>query len=383
MGRLYVTAETYHGVGSLEELKNLKGKKAIIVCGKNSVQSNGVLDRAVSFLKEANIESKVFGGVEDDPSVETVMAGAEVFKEFQPDLIIGLGGCSCIDAAKMMWTFYEYPNLTFAEAAKPFNIPALRNKARFVAIPTTSGTGTEMTGLAVITDREKGVKYPVVSYELTPDIAIIDGDLCKTMPKSVTAHTGLDALTHCVEAYVSNIDDNYAAVLSKGGMELIFANLENAVENPNDLVARQNMHDASAMGGFAFTNSWLGIAHSLAHQLGGMFGIAHGCANAIVLPNVIRFNSKETNQYNALAEACGLKTAEEFAEKIEALRAKIGVIGSISEFGVDKATWDKNLDYISTNALADPCTGFNPRKPTKEELSQIFQACYDGVKVNF
>ena len=383
MGRLYVTAETYHGVGSLEELKNLKGKKAIIVCGKNSVQSNGVLDRAISYLKEANIESTVFGGVEDDPSVDTVMAGAEAFRAFNPDLIVGLGGCSCIDAAKMMWTFYEYPDLTFAEAAKPFSIPTLRNKARFVAIPTTSGTGTEMTGLAVITDREKGVKYPVVSYELTPDVAIIDGDLCKTMPKSVTANTGLDALTHCIEAYVSNIDDNYADVLSKGGMELIFANLESAVDNPNDLTARQNMHDASAMGGFAFTNSWLGIAHSLAHQLGGMFGIAHGCANAIVLPNVIRFNSKATDRYNTLAVACGLKTAEELATKIETLRAKVGVIGSVSEFGLDKATWDKNLDYISTNAFTDPCTGFNPRKPTKEELAKIFQACYDGVKVDF
>ena len=383
MGRLYVTAETYHGVGSLEELKNLKGKKAIIVCGKYSVQSNGVLDRAIAYLKEAGIKSTVFDGVEDDPSVDTVMKGAEAFTAFQPDLVIGLGGCSCIDAAKMMWTFYEYPDMTFAEAAKPFNIPALRNKARFVAIPTTSGTGTEMTGLAVITDREKGIKYPIVSYELTPDIAIIDGDLCRTMPKNVTAHTGLDALTHCIEAYVSNIEDNYADVLSKGGMELIFANLENAVENPNDLVARQNMHDASAMGGFAFTNSWLGIAHSLAHQLGGMFGIAHGCANAIVLPNVIRFNSKDSNAYDALAKACGLNTAEELAQKIEALRAKIGVIGSISEFGIDKATWDKNLDYISKNAFADPCTGFNPRKPTKEELAKIYQACYDGVKVTF
>lgn len=238
-----------------------------------------------------------------------------------------------------------------------------------------------MTGLAVITDREKGVKYPVVSYELTPDIAIIDGDLCKTMPKSVTAHTGLDALTHCIEAYVSNIDDNYADALAKGGMELIFDNLENVVMNPTDLVARQNMHDASAMGGFAFTNSWLGIAHSLAHQLGGMYHIPHGCANAIVLPNVIRFNSKVTNRYNKLAEACGLNTAEEFAQKIESLRFNIGVIDSVSAYGVDKATWEKNLDYIATNALADPCTGFNPRRPSKEELAQLFQACYDGAKV--
>ncbi len=246
----------------------------------------------MDYLKEAGIETQVFSGVEGDPSINTVLQGAESFSKFQPDWVIGLGGCSSIDAAKMMWTFYEYPELTFEDVIKPFNIPALRQKARFVAIPTTSGTGTEMTGLAVITDNEKGVKYPVVSYELTPDVTIIDGNLCKTMSDRITANTGLDALTHSIEAYVSNIEDNYADVLSKGSMEMIFDNLRTAVAEPENLTVRQNMHDASAMAGFAFTNSWLGIAHSLAHQLGGMYHIPHGVANAIVLPNVIRFNSK-------------------------------------------------------------------------------------------
>ena len=382
MSKLYVAGETFHGVGAIEELKNLKGNRAIIVCGKNSVKKSGVLDNALDYLKEAGIETEVFSGVEGDPSINTVLQGAESFTKFQPDWIIGLGGCSSIDAAKMMWTFYEYPELTFEDVIKPFNIPALRQKARFVAIPTTSGTGTEMTGLAVITDNEKGVKYPVVSYELTPDVAIIDGNLCKIMSDRITANTGLDALTHSIEAYVSNIEDNYADVLSKGSMEMIFDNLRTAVAEPENLTVRQNMHDASAMAGFAFTNSWLGIAHSLAHQLGGMYHIPHGVANAIVLPNVIRFNSKATNRFEDLATVIGKQTAEDLAQEVETLRADINVIGSVKDFGVSEEEWTKNLKYIANNSFADPCTGFNPRKPTVEELEQIFQACYEGVKVN-
>ncbi|MDD3511250.1 MAG: iron-containing alcohol dehydrogenase [Fermentimonas sp.] len=382
MSKLYVAGETFHGVGAIEELKNLKGNRAIIVCGKNSVKKSGVLDNALDYLKEAGIETEVFSGVEGDPSINTVLQGAESFTKFQPDWIIGLGGCSSIDAAKMMWTFYEYPELTFEDVIKPFNIPALRQKARFVAIPTTSGTGTEMTGLAVITDNEKGVKYPVVSYELTPDVAIIDGNLCKTMSDRITANTGLDALTHSIEAYVSNIEDNYADVLSKGSMEMIFDNLRTAVAEPENLTVRQNMHDASAMAGFAFTNSWLGIAHSLAHQLGGMYHIPHGVANAIVLPNVIRFNSKATNRFEDLATVLGKQTAEDLAQEVETLRADINVIGTVKEFGVSEEEWTKNLKYIANNSFADPCTGFNPRKPTVDELEQIFQACYEGVKVN-
>ena len=382
MSKLYVAGETFHGVGAIEELKNLKGNRAIIVCGKNSVKKSGVLDNALDYLKEAGIETQVFSGVEGDPSINTVLQGAESFSKFQPDWVIGLGGCSSIDAAKMIWTFYEYPELTFEDVIKPFNIPALRQKARFVAIPTTSGTGTEMTGLAVITDNEKGVKYPVVSYELTPDVAIIDGNLCKTMSDRITANTGLDALTHSIEAYVSNIEDNYADVLSKGSMEMIFDNLRTAVAEPENLTVRQNMHDASAMAGFAFTNSWLGIAHSLAHQLGGMYHIPHGVANAIVLPNVIRFNSKATNRFEDLATVLGKQTAEDLAQEVETLRADINVIGTVKEFGVSEEEWTKNLKYIANNSFADPCTGFNPRKPTVEELEQIFQACYEGVKVN-
>ena len=384
MAKLFGTAELYHGLGSLEELKNIKGKKAVIVIGGSSVRKNGSLDRVENILKNSGFETTIFSGVESDPSVTTVRKGAALFSEFQPDWVIGLGGCSAIDAAKAMWALYEYPDLTFEKMTEVAGIPPLRNKARFVAIPSTSGTGTEITALAVITDREKGVKYPLVSYELLPDFSIVDGELCKSMPKNVTANTGLDALTHCVEAYVSNIDDNYADAMAKGGIQLIFANLKEAVANPQNGVARQNMHDASCLGGYAFTNAWLGIVHSLAHQMGGVFGIPHGCANAILLPNVIRYNAKATDRYNDLAALmhCG-ENAEDFAVAIEQLRAECGVPASIKEYGIDEEAWKKAIPAMAEHAMTDPCTGFNPRTTNVEDLAKLYEAIYNDVKVDF
>lgn len=383
MSKLFIASEVFHGVGTLEELKNIKGQKAVLVTGGSSMKKSGALDKAVAYLNEAGIETEVFEGVEEDPSSATCLKGAEVMQAFQPDWIIGIGGCSAIDAAKMMWVFYEYPDADFDAMTKPFSVPTLRTKAKFVAIPSTSGTGTETTGLAVITDREKGVKYPIVSYELTPDIAIVDGEICSTMPAHVTSNTGLDALTHCVEAYVSNIEDNYADALAKGGLEIVFNNLKEAVNNPENLKARQNMHDASFMGGLAFNNAWLGIVHSLSHQVGALYGIPHGASNAIFLPNVIRFNAKVSERFPDLARIIGKETAEDLAVAVENLRADVNNQSSIKEFGISKEDWEKNLDYIANNAFLDPCTGFNPRKPTVEELKDIYNACYNGEIVNF
>ena len=384
MAKLFHTAELYHGLGSLEELKNIKGSKAVIVIGGNSVRKNGSLDRVENILKNSGFETAIFSGVESDPSVSTVRKGAALFTEFQPDWVIGLGGCSAIDAAKAMWALYEYPELSFEKMTEVGGIPPLRNKARFVAIPSTSGTGTEITALAVITDREKGVKYPLVSYELLPDFSIVDGELCKSMPKNVTANTGLDALTHCVEAYVSNIDDNYADAMAKGGIQLIFDNLVKAVNTPEDGVARQNMHDASCLGGYAFTNAWLGIVHSLAHQMGGVFGVPHGCANAILLPNVIRYNAKATERYNDLASLmhCGTN-AEDFAVAIEKLRAECGVPASIKEYGISEEAWMNAIPSMAEHAMVDPCTGFNPRTTNVEDLANIYKAIYNNDMVNF
>lgn len=379
MSKLFIAGEVFHGAGSLEELKNIQGKKAVIVTGGGSMKKSGTLDRAISFLSEAGIEVRVFEGVEEDPSSTTCLKGAEQIKTFEPDWIIGLGGCSAIDAAKIMWVFYEYPDLDFDTIIKPFTVPVLRQKAKFIAIPSTSGTGTETTGLAVITDREKGVKYPVVSYELTPDIAIVDGEICASMPAHVTSNTGLDVLTHCVEAYVSNIENNYADALSKGGLALVFDNLKEVVDYPDNIKARQNMHDASFMAGLAFNNAWLGIVHSLSHQVGALYGIPHGASNAIFLPNVIRYNAQETTRYPELAKVIGQETAEDLAQAIEVLRSEVNNKSSIKDFGITQEVWDKNLDFIANNALLDPCTGFNPRVPSLEDLKAIYNACYEGV----
>jgi len=382
MAKFIVPKEVFHGLGSLENLKGLKGTKAVIVIGGNSVKANGSLGRTENYLKEAGMSTVVFSGVEADPSIDTVIKGAEFFTQEQPDVIVGLGGCSAIDAAKAMWVYYEYPDSTLEELAAPFAVKPMRNKAYFVAIPSTSGTGTEITGLSVITDREKGTKYPIVSHELTPDVAIVDGELCESMPAHVTANTGLDALSHGVEAYVSNIADRYNDALAKGAIELVFENLQKAHTEPNNKEARQAMHDASCMAGMAFTNVWLGIVHSMSHQIGGTFGIPHGCGNAILMPNVTRFNSKVTDKYDDLATLFGKSTAEDFAQEIETLRSSVGVVGSIKEYGISQEEWDAKLDTLTQNAMDDPCTLFNPRKPKFEEIKAIYQACYNGTSIN-
>ncbi|MFA8435489.1 MAG: iron-containing alcohol dehydrogenase [Marinifilaceae bacterium] len=383
MAKFIVPKDVFHGLGSLENLKEVKGNKAVIVIGGSSVKKNGSLERTQNYLKEAGIESVVFSGVEADPSIDTVLKGAEFFTQEQPDVIVGLGGCSAIDAAKAMWVYYEYPESSLEELAAPFAVKSLRNKAYFVAVPSTSGTGTEITGLSVITDKKKGTKYPIVSHELTPDVAIVDGELCESMPAHVTANTGLDALSHGVEAYVSNIADRYNDALAKEAVDLVFKNLPTAYAEPNNKEVRQAMHDASCMAGMAFTNVWLGIVHSMSHQIGGTFGIPHGCGNAILMPNVTRFNSKVTDKYENLAALFGKSTAEDFAQEIENLRASVDVVGSIKEYGIDEKTWNENIDTLTENAMKDPCTLFNPRKPKFEEIKAIYQACYEGTKIDF
>lgn len=382
MAKFIVPKEITHGLGSLEEVKKLSGKKAVIVIGGSSVKKNGVLDRTQKYLTEAGIVSAVYSGVEADPSIETVISGAEFLTEQQPDIIIGLGGCSAIDAAKAMWVYYEYPDSKLEDISKPFAVKKMRSKAIFVAIPSTSGTGTEITGLSVITDKNKGTKYPIVSHELTPDVAIIDGELCASMPAHVTANTGLDALSHGVEAYVSNIADRYNDALAKDSVKIIFDNLETAYSQPENKEVRQAMHDASCMAGMAFTNVWLGIVHAMSHQLGGTFGIPHGCANAILMPNVIRFNSKVTNKYEDLAKLLGKNSSEDFAVEVESLRASVGVVSSIKEYGIDEKLWEEKIDTLTQNALNDPCTLFNPRKPEFEEIKALYQACYNGLASN-
>lgn len=378
-----VPSKVFHGLGTFNKLAEIRGERALIVTGQGSMKRSGYIDKAVNLLTSSGFAVEVFDGVEADPSIETVMAGFAVMQRFQPDWIIGLGGCSAIDAAKAMWVFYEYPDTQFEDIIPPFTIKPLRNKARFVAIPSTSGTGTEATCVSVITDRARGTKYPLVSYELCPDVAIVDGEVCQSMPAHVTANTGLDALTHALEAYVTPLADAYTDCMAERAVVDIFKALPVAVADGSNLAARQTMHDASCLAGMSFTNALLGIVHSLAHQVGGMFGVPHGRANAILLPNVIRFNATVVaDKYAQLARFIGADSAEALASAIETLRASVGVEDGFEAYGIPADQWQEKAAIMAQHAMEDACTGCNPRQPTVEELEMLLNLCFKGAKLD-
>lgn len=403
MARFTLPRDLYHGKGSLEELKNLKGKKAIVVVGGGSMKRFGFLDRAVNYLKEAGMEVKLFEGVEADPSVETVMRGAQAMREFEPDWIVAMGGGSPIDAAKTMWAFYEYPNTTFEDLITPFNFPTLRQKAHFCAIPSTSGTATEVTAFAVITDYQKGIKYPLADFNITPDVAIVDPDLAETMPKKLTAHTGMDAMTHAVEAYVSTLHCNYTDPLALHAIKMIHENLKKSYDG--DTEARAQMHDAQCLAGMAFSNALLGIVHSMAHKTGAAYSgghIIHGAANAMYLPKVIKFNAKNAEaaeRYAEIARFIGLKGATT-AELVDALIAELRAMNkelniplAIKNYGeggelsdttiINEKEFLEKLPEVAKNAIGDACTGSNPRIPTQEEMEKLLKACYYDLAIDF
>jgi alcohol dehydrogenase class IV len=306
-----IPKEIIFGENALEYLASLEGKKAILVTGGSSMKRFGFLDEAKKQLEKANMEVEIFDGVEANPSVETVYKGAKAMIDFNPDWIIAIGGGSALDAAKIMWAFYEHPDLKFEDIIEPGTIPTLRNKAKFVAIPSTSGTASEITAFSVITDTKKHIKYPLVSGEITPDIAILDPAIPAKMPKHITANTGMDVLAHAVEAYVSTGASPYTDALAIQAIRLVFDNLVEAYNNGDNMEARNNMHNASAMAGMAFTNASLGLIHSLAHKIGGEFGITHGLANAILLPYIIDYNRKATDKFEKLEKELGIENISE------------------------------------------------------------------------
>ena len=352
MSRFTLPRDIYHGKGCLEELKNLKGKKAILVVGGGSMKRQGFLDRAENYLKEAGMEVKLFEGVEPDPSVETVMKGAAVMQEFQPDWIVAMGGGSPIDAAKAMWAFYEYPEVTFQDLITPFNFPTLRTKAKFCAIPSTSGTATEVTAFSVITDYHKGIKYPLADFNITPDVAIVDPELAETMPQKLVAHTGMDAMTHAIEAYVSTANSDYTDPLALHAIEMIQHDLIDSYNG--DMAKRDAMHNAQCLAGMAFSNALLGIVHSMAHKTGAAFStghIPHGCANAIYLPYVIKYNAKDpvaAKRYAEIARRMGLAGTSEQAlinslvEKIDEFNVKLNIPKTLKEFGINEDEFKEN-----------------------------------------
>lgn len=403
MTRFTLPRDLYHGKGALEALKTLQGKKAIICVGGGSMKRNGFLQRAEDYLKEAGMEVRLFEGIESDPSVETVMKGAEVMREFEPDWIVAIGGGSPIDAAKAMWIKYEYPETTFEDMCKVFGLPKLRTKAHFCAVSSTSGTATEVTAFSVITDYEKGIKYPLADFEITPDVAIVDPELAETMPVKLVAHTGMDAMTHAVEAYVSTANSDYTDPLALHAIKMIDATLVKSYNG--DMGARASMHNAQCLAGMAFSNALLGIVHSMAHKTGAAFEnghIIHGAANAMYLPKVIKFNSKDpvaAKRYADIADFINLggSTVE---EKIDALIAmlrkmndELNIPQCIKNYGegglpaetgiVPEDEFLSKLHDIAANALLDACTGSNPRKPSQEEMEKLLKCCYYDTEVDF
>ena len=390
--RFTLPRDIYHGENALEALKAFEGKKAFVCVGGGSMKRFGFLDRVVQYLQEAGMEVKLFEGIESDPSVDTVMKGAKEMLDFGPDWIVAIGGGSPIDAAKAMWIKYEYPDCTFEDMCKVFGIPTLRKKAKFCAISSTSGTATEVTAFSIITDYEKGIKYPIADFEITPDVAIVDPALAQTMPKKLVAHTGMDALTHAIEAYVSTANCDYTDPLALHAIEMIRDDLVDSYNE--DKEARNAMHNAQCLAGMAFSNALLGIVHSMAHKTGAVFGdlgahIIHGAANAMYLPKVIAFNAKDETakkRYAKIADVIGLNGNND-EEKVKALISyvrglndKLNIPHGIKNYGADSYPTEQGfvpeniflerLHDIAVNAIADACTGSNPRQPSVEEMDK-------------
>ena len=405
MARFTLPRDLYHGKGALEALKDFKGKRAMVCVGGGSMKKFGFLDKVVSYLKEAGMEVELFEGIEPDPSVDTVMRGAEAMAKFQPDWIVAMGGGSPIDAAKAMWIKYEYPETTFEDMCVVFGLPKLRTKARFCAIPSTSGTATEVTAFSVITDYEKGIKYPLADFEITPDVAIVDPDLAETMPKKLVAHTGMDAMTHAIEAYVSTANCEFTDPLAIFAIKMIQRDL---VESYNgDMDKRASMHNAQCLAGMAFSNALLGIVHSMAHKTGAAFAdygahIIHGAANAMYLPKVIAFNAKNETAAKRYAEIAdymnlGGNTVEEkvalLIAELRKMNDELNIPQCIKNYGADSYPTENGfvpedvflakLPEIAANAILDACTGSNPRVPTQEEMEKLFKCCYYDLDVDF
>ncbi len=397
----------YFELNSLQYLQDMDDiERAFIVCDPGMVEL-GYTDRVINELmkREKPVTFEVFSDVEPNPSTNTVYAGTEQMAKFEPDTIIAIGGGSAMDAAKGMWLFYEHPETEFFGAKQKFldirkrayKIPKAK-KAKMVSIPTTSGTGAEVTPFAVITDSETHVKYPLADYALTPDVAIIDPQFVLSVPASVTADTGMDVLTHALESYVSVMASDYTRGLSLQAIKLVFDNLEDSVKRPN-LENREKMHNASTMAGMAFANAFLGICHSIAHKIGGEYNIPHGRTNAILLPHIIRYNAKDPSKhaifpkydyfradqdYADVARYLGLKgdTNEELvaalAEAVYDLGVRCGIDMNLKAQGLTQEVLDNTVDRMAELAYEDQCTTANPKEPLISELKQIIIDAYEG-----
>ena len=387
----------------------LEGHKRAFIVTDKFLYSTGILADLLHRLDQMGIAAEVFADVEPDPTIQLARKGVERIESFQPDVLIAVGGGSPIDAAKIMWLMYEHPEIRFEDVAMRYmdirkrivRLPELGKKAQLVAIPTTSGTGSEVTPFAVITDAETGNKYPIADYALTPNMAIIDTQLVMKLPKRLTAYSGIDALTHALEARVSVMASDYTNSLAMEAAKLVFEYLPRCYNNgPMDEEAREHMHNASTMAGMAFANAFLGVCHSMAHKLGGMYHVPHGLANAMLICEVIKFNATDcpTKQgtfpqykyphakaaYANVATYCGIGGRDDdekvanLIKAIEKLKEELEIPKSLKEYGIDEATFLAQLDDLAVKAFDDQCTGANPRYPLIEEIKQMLLNVYYG-----
>jgi len=405
--------KVYHKRGSLpvalDELQTVLNKRKVFIVTDEFLYKNDHLKPVTDQLNAMNIQYSVFFDVEPDPTLATAQEGAKQMRLFEPDCIIAFGGGSPMDAAKIMWLLYEHPEADFTDMAmrfmdirkKVYTFPKMGEKATFIAIPTTAGTGSEVTPFAVITDEKTGAKYPIADYELLPYMAIVDADLMMTMPKNLTAVSGLDALTHALEAYVSLLATPYTDGMALEALKLVFASLKRAYDNgANDPEAREQMANASTMAGMAFANAFLGVCHAMAHKLGAAFELPHGAANALLIEQVIRYNADDapskmgafaqythpqaSNKYAQIADALGLggKTKEEKVENliaaIRTLKAELGIKPSIKDYGISEKDFKAKLDDMVEQAFDDQCIGANPRYPLMAEIKDMYLEAFHG-----
>lgn len=396
---------------ALDELKNVMNKKKVFIVTDQFLYNNGNVNPIIEKLKEMNIEHEIFFDVEPDPTLACAKKGAEQMKVFKPDCIIAFGGGSAMDAAKIMWVLYEHPEVDFMDMAMRFmdirkriyTFPKMGEKAYFIAIPTSAGTGSEVTPFAVITDENTHIKYPLADYELLPNMAIVDADFHMTAPRGLTAASGIDAVTHALEAYASIMATDFTDGLALQSLKIIFEYLPRAYKDgQNDPIAREKMANAATMAGMAFANAFLGVCHSMAHKLGAFHNIAHGIANALMIDEVIRFNSSEVPQkmgtfpqydhphtlarYAEVAEYLGIDGKDEqekvnnLISAIDHLKAEIGIKPTIKDYVADEENFLSRLDEMVEQAFDDQCTGANPRYPLMSEIKQMYLNAYYGKK---
>jgi len=402
-----VPEKIYFEKNSVQYLRSMTDVSRVMIVTDPTMVQFGYADKVIQNLPQS-VSYRIFDQVEPDPSVTTVRTGAQAMRDFKPDLIIALGGGSAMDAAKGMWLFYEQPNETFSNLRQKFldirkrayKFPTLGRQAKFVAIPTTSGTGSEVTPFTVITDKEKNVKYPIADYALTPDVAIVDPEFVMTVPASITADTGMDVLTHATEAYVSVLANDYTDGLALKAIKMIFDYLPRAYENGSDAEAREKVHNASTMAGMAFANAFLGINHSIAHKIGGEFHTPHGRTNAILMPHVIRYNASRPTKlaafpkyesfvaderYADIARYLGLPAAtteqgvESLIQAVADLGQRLNIKMSFKAQGIQKADFEAKLEKMAVDAFEDQCTTANPKMPLVAELRTIMEQAYEGI----